>query len=370
MSADTTAAARAAPAIPSLQWLRAAAAVMVVVFHAEYHANVLRAQAGEPASHLLGFAAWGFGVHLFFVISGFIMVHTTRGFGVPGGWRLFLLRRAVRVVPLYWLATTLMVAIVVVSPSAIDLTTGRLRYFVMSYLFVPVLRSEGDLRPVLGQGWTLTYEVFFYAAFALAMLLPRRRGLAALTIGFSALAWFGRDLTPAQPVLFTWTNGLLLEFLFGAALGLAFGTGRRMPAWAAGITAAAGLALLVLDGEDPRFVVSGASAALIVAACTLGPRLRDGRATRWLTLIGDSSYALYLSHTFVLRPIRLAWSSVHADRMPATFYLLAAVAAAIAIGLVVHRLIERPMTARLGAWLLPGRPPVRAAPALSVQPAS
>ncbi len=57
---------------------------------------------------------------------------------------------------------------------------GGLAVAVGSYLFVPVLRDGGELRPVLGQGWTLEYEMFFYALFAISMLLPRRVGLAGL----------------------------------------------------------------------------------------------------------------------------------------------------------------------------------------------
>lgn len=97
-----------------MQYLRALAASMVLVGH------VL-----AEAEHYFGFdiplrgLPWTRGVDIFFVISGFIIVLVSRDLhGTPGGVRTFLRRRFRRVVPLYWLFTTLMLCILLVVPGA------------------------------------------------------------------------------------------------------------------------------------------------------------------------------------------------------------------------------------------------------------
>jgi peptidoglycan/LPS O-acetylase OafA/YrhL len=66
--------------LPSVQWLRAIAAMMVVIHHINFHTDWLREQAGGAPS-LLSSVPWPFGIHIFFVISGFIMILTTKNFG-------------------------------------------------------------------------------------------------------------------------------------------------------------------------------------------------------------------------------------------------------------------------------------------------
>src|ERR1700743_3794055 len=86
-----------------LQALRAIAAWMVIADHA-----LLAVTRGDPSSSVtsLAWALGDGGVYIFFVISGFIMVHISwNDFGQPGAAQRFMRRRIVRIVPLYWLAT-------------------------------------------------------------------------------------------------------------------------------------------------------------------------------------------------------------------------------------------------------------------------
>ena len=63
---------------------------------------------------------WSFGIHIFFVISGFIMILTTKNFGEPGAWKRFLSAARLRIVPFYWILTTVMVAGVFLAPRSIE----------------------------------------------------------------------------------------------------------------------------------------------------------------------------------------------------------------------------------------------------------
>lgn len=339
-----------------IQALRALAAVLVVIAHAAHDADAIAARLGRAAMGVAQAFDWTFGVHLFFVISGFVMAISARGFGEAGAPGRFLLRRVIRIAPLYWLLTAAALAGAAVSPALMNMPLGGLWLPLASLLFIPVARANGEIRPVLGQGWTLNYEMFFYAAFALAMLLPRRRAFLALSIGLATLVWLGRDLTPADPVLYTWTDGLLIEFLFGLWLGAARLEGVRMARGAAFALACVGVAAaLWLDPAQARvaapvFVLSGAPAAMLVAAAGLArPLRREGVAWRLGHLLGDASYSLYLVHPFVIRLSREAWLRLVGDSLAPWVFIPVLVLVSTLAGVALYLAVERPMTRALQA---------------------
>jgi exopolysaccharide production protein ExoZ len=355
--------------LSSIQWLRAIAAIMVAMHHAIYYSDSLNHQIG--GRELGGLFSLSFGIHIFFVVSGFIMIHTTHNFGEAGAWRAFLARRLVRIIPLYWLLTTVMVVGLIVSPHSLEIATDKFKYILGSYFFIPVLRTDGDLRPILGQGWTLDYEMFFYIAFAFAVLLPRRWAVASLTLGFVALAWAGRNLDISTPVMFTWTDGMILEFLVGVYVGLAYEKlayekNVRLPGWVAWLAIVAGLGLGVMDYPGPTLIVAGIPAALVVGGFVLGPRIKDTFATGLLSRVGDASYSLYLTHAIVLKLVYQAWIAGIGERLPVSVFFVSSMVAALSAGLLIYYVVERPMTKYLRSKLLRSSRP---APALSAQTA-
>jgi len=350
--------------LSSIQWLRAIAAIMVAMHHAIYYSDSLSHQFG--GREFAGFFSLSFGIHIFFVVSGFIMIHTTDNFGDANAWREFLARRLIRVVPLYWLLTTVMVIGLIISPHSLDIATDKFKYILGSYFFIPVLRTDGDLRPILGQGWTLDYEMFFYVAFAFAVSLPRRWAISLLTLGFVGLAWAGRNLDISTPVIFTWTDGMILEFLLGVYVGLAYEKNYRLPGWVASLCIVVGLGLGVMDFPGPTLIVAGIPATLVVGGFVLGPRRKDTFATGLLARVGDASYSLYLTHAIILKICYQAWITAVGDRLPVSVFLVSSMFAAILTGLLVYYLVERPMTKFLRSKLLrPSKP----APAFSARAA-
>lgn len=351
---STSAPRRPPPTLVSLQVLRAAAALLVLVHHASYDADTVAAHAGVGALDVGRSFDLTFGVHLFFVVSGFIMLRTARGFGRPRAAAVFMARRIIRVVPLYWLLTSAALVVGLVAPAALNTPPVSLGVALGSYLFVPVMRAGGEVRPVLGQGWTLDYEMFFYLLFTLAMLMPRRAGLWALSAALLGLVGLGRLVPAATPILAVWTDGMLLEFLFGMAIGLAGERGVTLgPAAAAaalmvGCGAAVGLgpAGLSLDAMAP-WAAQGLPAAAIVAGCALGPLWPARGPVLGAALLGDASYSLYLSHPFAVRALREVWIASVPATVPLALYLVSAIVAAVGAALLLHAWVERPMT----AWL-------------------
>ena len=164
---------------------------------------------------------FGVGVDVFFVISGFIMAYITADkFGRPGASGQFLTRRLIRLVPLYWLFTLAMLAAMVLVPGQLAHTALNPAHILASYLFIPWLDSTGLAHPILGLGWTLNYEMYFYVIFAVMLFLPRRIGLWSLAVLFCALALLHPAIDPAQVQLSFWTDPIILEFLFGIGLAM------------------------------------------------------------------------------------------------------------------------------------------------------
>jgi peptidoglycan/LPS O-acetylase OafA/YrhL len=339
-----TAHSKSSPTILGIQLLRVVAATAVVVSHVQWDLTKhLSLPAALPALLGLGNA----GVDLFFVISGFVMVYSSESlFGRAGACRKFLARRVARVVPLYWLVTTVMLAYVLLRglvPSDVSL-----RLVLTSYLFVPYLRPSGEMGPLYGVGWTLNYEMFFYGLFALALIARRVFAVAGLAVLFAALSLIQTLSGGLHLPLGFWFNPLILEFVFGMLLALVYGFGFRLPPLSAAVllfAAFAGFAIPFAPWlpELPRWISWGIPSAFAVAALSLSssPLRLAGIAG-----LGDASYALYLIHPMVIAVARLAAQHGHIEPVKAPWlYLAGIVIACLALSLAVYRGIERSMTA-------------------------
>src|SRR6476469_9045618 len=135
--------------IVSVQYIRAIAAISVVIHHFVSTAY-LNTGLGLPGT--LGEA----GVDLFFVVSGFLMWKTTRRReSEPVD---FIRHRLIRIVPLYWLFSALLLLITLASKH----TPVSVLDFIRSLFFVPWyeehLRQKTSAFYFLG--WTLMYEMF------------------------------------------------------------------------------------------------------------------------------------------------------------------------------------------------------------------
>jgi peptidoglycan/LPS O-acetylase OafA/YrhL len=294
-------------------------------------------------------------VDVFFVISGFVMTLVTRDeFGRAGAAGRFLLRRAIRIAPPYWFFTTLLVAIVLVAPHSVRYTTVDAPVFITSYLFIPWPRGDGQLNPILSQGWTLNYEAFFYSAFAATLLF--RRGLVLLAVCFFTLA-LAHPFVPAQAFLLGfYTSPIILEVLAGIALARVYMSGFRLPLWGASLCVAAAVASVGLF--DPSQLGSfapilgwGLPALLLTSALVLSPEPQhQGTIRRWLQRGGDASYTIYLSHTLTINALAVVWMDAGIGVLGFGFML--AVVTSIAAAMLFYRLIESPVTSWLQRSLL------------------
>lgn len=340
---------KASGTLHNIHLLRALAAMLVVLLHA--------ASQYDQGLMLFPTAFGHAGVDLFFVISGFIMVHvsTLR----QRGPLEFMRDRVARIVPIYWFFSALTVVLVLTMPWAFRGTRFEPLHTLASFLFVayPNPAIEGSVSPILRVGWTLNYEMLFYAIFAIAMAISAQRKVWIATAMILALVMM-RAAAEDSAVARFYTNAIMLEFVFGMLIGLAFNSGILQRA---GITFArgavcTGLVLIVAFGltvsyESPlRAAFFGLPAAIIVAGALVLETRRARPLPRVLGLLGDASYVIYLSHPFVLTGTRLILAKLGVDGSDflgnTAAIVLMCINAAV-FGVFCHLFLERPVTRAL-----------------------
>ena len=334
--------------------LRALAALLVVLTHAQHEAAEIWADKGFSFDEktIPGDA----GVDIFFVLSGFIMVYVARDqFGVRGAPLGFMLRRIARVAPLYWICTTLMIAVVGLEQGLVTHHGLDVWHVVKSYLFIPHQR-EGDhlVRPVFALGWTLTFEMMFYAVFALGLFLTRRSGLIAVMATIAGAVALGLVFRPEATVLAYFSHPIILEFAVGVAIGWLYVTGRVLSPAAILPGLVAGLVLLGLaphlsyDMDPLRVVYFGLPATIMVGACLLGATAETDRMVPAIaSRLGDSSYSLYLSHPFALGLFRQAFVHLHLDSVIGPWGFVAAASVfCLVVGHLTFVVVEKPIMRR------------------------
>lgn len=323
----------------SVQYLRGVAALLVVFQHAYFQFD-----AYIPAMPWHSAPA---AVELFFLVSGVIMMVTS----VRAGVGEFAVRRLVRIVPLYWLFTLLLVALCLVMPQALHSTVVTPATLAKSLLFVPYdsLGHPGEIWPILVPGWTLNFEMFFYIVFGSLLVFPVRTRLGLATAAFATLVALGSLVEFRNPVLRTYTHPLLLDFVGGMAIGYLYLQRRRLPRWVAWLLLATGTGLIASDLLAPlvergiRLPIYGAAAALVVLGCVqldMAGHVGRWRLGLWL---GDASYSIYLSHLVTLGALRVVWSRFGLVDLGAHAFAAAALVAAALVGSAAYAGVERPL---------------------------
>jgi exopolysaccharide production protein ExoZ len=349
--------------LAGIQALRALAASAVLVAHT----------GGEFEQHLSlhglmpSFANGAAGVDLFFVISGFVMVYSSeRLFNRPDSFRTFLTRRIIRIVPLYWTMTSVMLLWVIIRGFAASDASPL--HALASYFFIPYPRPSGPIDPLYGLGWTLNYEMMFYLIFACALLAPRNIAVAIASAIILTMATIHSFQLPMPRQISYLTDPIIVEFVLGMGIGLIVRTGARLPRLACfllvGFAVAMPLSWLWIPslwlwtGGLTRWELWGVPAALIVMAVVLVDRPLI--VPLLIVALGDASYALYLVHpgvNFVVRDAANHGLFFDAATMPWS-YLAGSLCLSVVVAFSVYYYFERPITRfRKRYFAIPGKRP-------------
>lgn len=280
-----------------LQWSRAAAALFVAVFHLQ----AIERKYGD-GHDFLGWIWFGrIGVDIFFIISGFVMVHSTRElWGQPNQFLKFLFRRAVRIYPVYWQFSLLVLALYILQPGWVN-SSYAAPDTTKSLLLLPQ-----DSVALLTVSWSLVHEVYFYLVFAVLFLIPRVR-----------LAYF-------------------------------------LAAWGIVTTVA-----ILVDSPNPGMHIIGSFhsfefilGCLAASLCRAFPgssisRRKSGILSNVMERIGDASYSLYLSHILVFSAVGRVWYHLGVKGLiPHIGWLLLCMLAAVTFSLLNYHLVEK----RIYSW--------------------
>lgn len=334
----------------SLQAARGIAASMVVACH------LLPIQEKYVAWHMIPSVFWfgQAGVDVFFVVSGFVMAMTTdsasRGISVSVE---FIWRRLIRIFPLYWFYSLLLLPIFLVAPQLINSAQGNQIDLFRSFLLLP-----SETLPLLTVGWTLVFEMWFYLVFTILLALPRR--MMPIFLAIWAVVLVGLTITGAtasSPTVNLVESPFALEFIAGC-------TGYFLCKRSDGVIAR----ILVLGGAA-GFIVSlvvwpllidsvtllralylGISISLVLAGAVALEREQELVSYGALRWAGDISYSVYLCHILILSLVGRVWAAmgeVVTIPLVICFFWVVAVGSVIGVGAASFYGFERPVIAFL-----------------------
>lgn len=339
--------------IKNIQSLRGVAVLLVVFFHMAS----IEKKYGGIQTLLPDFLQFGmFGVDLFFVISGFVMVTVTRGkFQQPRQAFTFLYHRMSRIYPLYWFYSLLVLAVYLLQPSFVNSSQGGQVNIPASFLLLPQVHL-----PLLLVGWTLVHEIYFYLIFFLLLFLPEKHLISGIGLWTAVILVFQLQIAPdSPPALRLISHPLTIEFIGGSLMAVF--TAKRKSSLPASFSLLSSVLILsvaifgfVLQWqttglvEPPgwwRILIMGVPALLIVY-CLVQAEQQHLVLPGPLCRIGDISYSIYLSHILTLSLIGRIWAKFVTDATVDNWIVLPIMLlAVIVVGLVSYVKVERPMIA-------------------------
>lgn len=334
--------------------LRGLSALLVLAFHTS---EVAKKKLGVSLTAAVDFGHAG--VDFFFVLSGFIIcyVHFS-DLGRPSRLKSYLLKRFIRVCPLYWAITAAIVATALLGFSVAGEADLSLKRIATSFLFIPQAQ-----KPILGVGWTLAHEMFFYGLFSLMIWLPLKVALPALGVWLLSvlvrLVAFPADFDSVA--LNFVLNQHNLQFAIGCVVGWRVVTGFRVPPL---VFLIAGAVLFVGSGlldvfyrwHLNPFLQYGIASGLMLLGAASGDLAHDWNPPGWLVTIGAASYSIYLVHLAALNLVAMVAIKAGVPSVvgkPVTVAIVSA--ASLLTGLATHFWVERPLLETGRRWLLTPR---------------
>ncbi len=352
-----------------LELMRFACALSVLVWHYQHFYYV----AGVPVGFSREAQPWfewlqplyhhGFlGVQAFWCLSGFIFFWK---YAAPisqarvGGWRFAVLRFS-RLYPLHLLTLLAVAALLALyrQQAGADYVYGHndAKHFVLQLFMVSDWGGQGDWS-FNGPVWSISIEILAYALFfALSRLGLTRWWHAAAVIALTGgLYAFKLTTHPVVLCVFFFYLGGLTQRVHQALPSLA-ARWRGAALGAAALAALAGTALAALDALRPMIYVAllTPAAALLLLAWV---HPRSARTARWISLLGNTTYASYLLHFPLQLALATAVGQPLAERLPlgSPWWLLGYLAVVFALAAIVYRAIEVPAQAWLRARLMPAK---------------
>lgn len=335
--------------IKNIQSLRGVAVLLVVLFHLFIVENKY-SHFDTLLPNILQFG--NFGVDLFFVISGFVMVTVTRGkFQDAKQSLMFLYNRLTRIYPLYWVYSLLALVVFLVRPSWVNSSQGNQVNILASFLLLP-----SDKLPLVQVGWTLIHEIYFYLVYFFIFLIVSDDFLIyAVIVWGICVTFFNLYLHAGNPFLDLVLNPLTLEFLGGCLLAIQYYKTKNDGLRSDTLLIVAGVSLLVaVFGYDYYRISTGIVApsgwwrvllyglpALCITYSLIHAERRGYVLPLTLSWVGNASYSIYLSHLFTINVIGRLWSIFSVDYLyDNVIFILITLILVLLVGFLSYWLVE------------------------------
>jgi peptidoglycan/LPS O-acetylase OafA/YrhL len=202
--------------------------------------------------------------------------------------------------PIYYLFTILFVLKLVAAGT--PWTWAELAF---SLLFIPYVNADGLMQPIYSLGWTLNYEMYFYIVFAACLLLRRSIGITTVFVVITSVVLWGLfrgNFAPSgdpQDLFAFYAHPVALFFLAGMLIALAPPTLQASPAVCFTLSAVCILAGIL--SRQPAILAATCIGAVFLSSIERAP-VRASVAEKSMEILGEASYSIYLTHSFVLGP--------------------------------------------------------------------
>jgi len=330
--------------LETIQALRGLAAFLVVVTHV---AGTLSPHFSNPSwlvstkIHWLG----GIGVDIFFCISGFIMCYTyDEKTGPFASWK-FIAKRIMRIYPVYVIFT--LWCLYFIKPQFLS----DIGMVIDSILLTAPTMSTGHPYLIIGQGWTLQYEMYFYIVFALTILMTNRLSVVAVVIAsFYAI-------TSINPVLlgpygFMTSNSVVFDFIMGMGVAWIYKKGAlsKVPSISPLLSILLIFSLLALScwmavfNQVDKLYSFGLVSCLILIV-TLKSTYSASALGRLGVFVGEASYTTYLAHLLPLGYVITIIRAYDLHGANADLVIVISTIAITALSCVLYLLIEKNIVA-------------------------
>jgi exopolysaccharide production protein ExoZ len=276
----------------SLQVLRGLSA-WAVVFH-----HIAQSFYKGEISHWfwLFFEQYGnLGVYVFFILSGFVISLAAKKYSNLAVH--FLLLRLIRVFPVYWFYTIILIISILILPDNIFLTSWDYKSFAASFFLIPNINPNGyGYFPTLYVGWSLTYEVFFYFLFSVALIKIKTPTLFCflLLLVIAIIFRWQPFLGQSSLLLLGFNLGILLYFIFVKLDAVKL----KVYIWAFFFICLLALPYINENNILFRLLVSFEIVLFFLLVDFLF--VKKSRSIKFLLKLGNISYSTYLAHVIVI----------------------------------------------------------------------
>ncbi len=317
--------------IISIQLLRGIASILVLILHAVHKEHTY------GAGYFSTFNIGHIGVDIFFIISGFVMLYT---FKPKMDAQHFLVKRAIRILPIYWATLSLVIVAYFIQPNLVN--GGRESSILGSLFLIPT-----DALFLNQNAWTLTYEFIFYIIFSSVFFLDNQYKILFVTSVILVFSFIGEIASFSNPLLKVLTSSLLIEFTFGFILYFYYkcSSNKIKFSFLCFLIMAAFLIIYFELLSEHRFISLGIPALGLCCFFVYFEDLISTKITSIANFLGDISYSLYLIHPFTLASTSIMLNLFNVSN-PYVF-MFSMLSTSILFGWLTFKYLECPLTHKL-----------------------